>query len=106
MLYVSADDILAEGSNAAGPSGGFDASKITINAGGWPCEGPGIGEGSGVHLRTAFDDVLVVMFATMANRSLTERFDSSEQTFMSMAGLRRLRQKYDRITYPALRERV
>ncbi|OSX80392.1 hypothetical protein BU14_0052s0008 [Porphyra umbilicalis] len=46
------------------------------------------------------------MFATMANESLSEPFDSSERVFLSLAALRKLRMEYDHITYKALHGRV
>lgn len=104
--YLNADDILSDAADAGTAVGGFDAANVKIGGGGWPSEEPGRGEGSGLHLRESLYTVLVVMFATMAYRSLTERFDSSEQTFDSLASLRKLRRRHEKVTYAAMRNRV
>lgn len=105
--YLNADVILAGDDGEAGPPlGVFNAANVKIDSGGWPHEGPGRGEGSGLHLRASLTTVLEVMFATMAYNSLAEHFDSSAHTFKCMAALRELRRKHKKITYAALRGRV
>ncbi|OSX80078.1 hypothetical protein BU14_0060s0043 [Porphyra umbilicalis] len=104
--YLHAEDILDHQSTTATPASGFDSSKVKDDGRGWPTWGPGRAQGSGLHLRRSLEDVLVVMFATMANESLSERFDSSERVFLSLAALRKLRMEYNHITYKALHGRV
>eukprot|EP00168_Porphyra_purpurea_P019251 TRINITY_DN7587_c0_g1_i1.p2 TRINITY_DN7587_c0_g1~~TRINITY_DN7587_c0_g1_i1.p2 ORF type:complete len:248 (-),score=50.03 TRINITY_DN7587_c0_g1_i1:279-1022(-) len=57
-------------------------------------------------MRKSLVDVLVVMFAMAARQSLKQLFDSSAQTFQSLAGLRQLRRELRGITYRALRSRA
>ena len=104
--YFHAVVILDDQSTTATPASGFDASKVKDDGRGWPTWGPGRAQGSGLQLRRSLEDVLVVMFATMANESLSEPFDSSERVFLSLAALRKLRMEYDHITYKALHGRV
>jgi len=104
--YTSAKDVLAAKTTNASPAGGFDSSTMRVPGGGWPKAGPGREDGSGLRLRDSLDDVLVVMFATMAYQSLTKRFDSSEETFTALSALRSLRRSCKRITYAALRNRA
>lgn len=106
LEYLNADDILSDAADVATLEGGFDASKVKIGGGGWPSERPGRAEGSGLHLRQSLDIVLIVLFATMAYRSLTERFESSERTFEALTALRRLRRQHEKITYAAMHNRV
>ena len=73
--YFHAVVILDDQSTTATPASGFDASKVKDDGRGWPTWGPGRAQGSGLQLRRSLEDVLVVMFATMANESLSETSD-------------------------------
>jgi len=100
--YLQADDFLEGDVGRGPPTGAFDATTARVNAGGWRDAGPGRAEGSGLQLRRSLSDVLVVVFSTIAYRNLQERFDASDEGFLSIAGLRRLRRKYKNVTYAAL----
>jgi len=104
--YSNADAILSANANVAIPRRGFNVAGVKHNGSGWQNEGPGRVEGSGLKLRKSLVDVLVVMLATAARHSLKELFDSSAQTFQSLAGLRQLRRELQGITYKALRGRA
>lgn len=104
--YSNADAIMSGDANVAIPKRGFDPADAKNCGTGWQQEGPGRVEGSGLKLRASLDDVLVVMFATAAQQSLKQLFDSTTQTFQSLAGLRQLRRSLERITYKALRGRA
>jgi len=104
--YLHADAFLAGAFGEAPIAGGFDASMARVSAGGWPDAGPGRAEGSGLQLRRSLSDVLVVLFSTTAYRNLQERFDGSDEVFLSMTGLRQLRRKYKNVTYAGMRGRA
>eukprot|EP00170_Pyropia_yezoensis_P004061 contig_16701_g4072 len=106
MEFDTAGDILSWDDNVTVPAGSFDATTVKVDDIGWQCEGPGREEGSGLRLRESLGDVLVVMIATSAYRSLREHYDSSELTFHALAQLKVLRRKYERITYAGMRNRV
>ena len=104
--YVNVDSFLANNNGSAPHAGDFDATAVRLNGGGWPSAGPGRAEGSGLKLRKSLDDVLVVLFATMAYSNLEERFDGTQEVLRSMTALRVLRRKYKNVTYAALRGRA
>lgn len=106
MDYVSADGILEEVAGVAVPVGGFDVTTVKVNESGWPCEGPGRDQGSCLRLRESLGDVLLVMASKMVYGSLQENFDSTELTFHTMAQLKKLRRKHERIKYAGMRNRV
>jgi len=104
--HSNANAILSGTAEVAMPGSGFNPATVKNDGRGWPSEGPGRVEGSGLKLRKSLENVLVVMFASAAHQSLQERFDSSADTFRSMAALRKLRRELDCITYKDLRGRA
>lgn len=106
MEFDTAGDILSLDDNVTVPAGSLHATTVKVDDSGCRCEGPGGEEGSGLRLRESLGDVLVVIIAMSAYRSLKEHFESSELKFHAVAQPKALRRKYERSTYAAMRNLV